>query len=122
MIDLNKTEIEPTEEDIKRVVENLYNYAADLYLNHNYTWSQVRFELMKQGLSSSDAETIVENLQKQEKEAKNKGSNKLIRNGALWCGGGLFLTIITGGQYLFWGAIVYGGYLLIKGIYHKSFS
>lgn len=122
MINLDKNQSQPSEAEIKQFIEDVYNYAADLYINHKYSWSQIRYELINQGLSSADAETVVENLKGQEKEAKKSGANKLLRNGALWCGGGLFLTIITGGQYLFWGAIAYGGYLLIKGLYHKNFD
>ena len=67
------------------------------------------------------------NLLQQMKEAKNSAANKNMLYGALWCIGGLIVTAVTysnasneGGTYVVaWGAIVFGGYQFIKGIYQK---
>lgn len=39
--------------------------------------------------------------------------------GALWALGGIALTAITDGAVIFYGAVLWGGWLLLKGIYHK---
>lgn len=75
--------------------------------------------LIEQGLNSVDADTVVDNLRKQELEAKSNAANKELGYGALWALGGIGLTAISGGTLIFWGAIAWGGYLIIKGLYHK---
>lgn len=120
MIDLNKNDTsQPTQDEIRDFVNRVYNYAADLYLNHNMSWNQVRTTLIEQGFNSTDADTVVDNLRKQESEAKNSAANKELRYGALWAIGGIALTVISSGTVIFWGAVVWGGCLIIKGLYHK---
>ena len=120
MINLDKETHTLSDEEMQKLVNQVYDHAADLYINQNYSWWEVETELVNEGLSPENAKTVVENLKEHEKEAKRQGANKHIRNGALWCGGGLLLTAITGGQYIFFGAVIYGGFLLIRGLYHKS--
>lgn len=120
MIDLNKTESsQPTQEEMQDFVNRVYDYAADLYLNHNMSWNQIRSALIEQGLNSTDADTVVDNLRKQESEAKSSAANKELGYGALWAIGGIALTAISSGTVIFWGAVVWGGWLIIKGLYHK---
>lgn len=72
-----------------------------------------------------DAEKLV-NLtvdeKRKEKTKKEKAKNDILY-GTLWCGGGLLVTAITyfnasggGRYYVTYGAIIYGGYQLIKGL------
>ena len=120
MIDLSKSQSpESTQEEMQDFVNRVYNYAADLYLNHNMSWHEVRIALIEQGLNSNDADTVVDNLRKQESDAKSKVANKELGYGALWAVGGIALTAISSGTVIFWGAVVWGGWLMIKGLYHK---
>lgn len=122
MIDLNKeqsSQPEPTQKEMQEFINRVYNYAADLYVNHNMSWQQVRLALIEQGLNSNEADIVVDNLRSQESEAKSKGANKELGYGALWAVGGIALTAITGGTLIFWGAVVWGGWLMLRGIYHK---
>lgn len=75
--------------------------------------------MINQGLDVEDATTVVSNLKQQEREAKKDASNKELGYGALWALGGIALTAITGGVFIFYGAVLWGGWLILKGIYHK---
>lgn len=40
MINLNKNEsLQPTQEEIQDFVNHVYDYASDLYINHNMNWN-----------------------------------------------------------------------------------
>ena len=47
MIDLEKQK-EPSEEEIQEWVNEVYEYAVNLYTNHNMSWGEVRQELINQ--------------------------------------------------------------------------
>lgn len=83
------------------------------------SWREVRHELINQGLDVEDATAVVSSLKQQEREAKIDASNKELGYGALWALGGIALTAITGGVFIFYGAVLWGGWLILKGIYHK---
>lgn len=119
MIDLDKQQ-EPTQEEIQDFVNKVYDYAVNLYTNQNMSWWEVKQELVNQGLSKDDATTVIENLKEQEKQAKHDAANKELGYGALWALGGIALTAITGGVFIFYGAVFWGGWLVLKGLYHKT--
>ena len=117
MIDLNKNDSnQPTQEEIDQYVQQVYDYAADLIVNKGLSYSDAKRSLINQGIDPEGAETVVNNIEQQIDEAKHDAAGKDIMWGLIWAGGGLLLTFITGGQYIFWGAVVYGGYRLIKGL------
>lgn len=118
MIDLEKQK-EPNEEEIQEWVNEVYEYAVDLYTNQDMSWGEVKQELINQGLNVEEATTVVSNLKQQEHEAKRDASNKELGYGVLWALGGIALTAITDGAVIFYGAVLWGGWLLLKGIYHK---
>ena len=101
MIELEKQE-EPTQQEIQNYVNQVYDYAIDLYTNQKLSWEQVRDELIRQGVEVEDASTVVE-----------------LGYGLLWAVGGIALTVITGGTFIFWGAVVWGIWLILKGLNHK---
>ena len=77
MIDLEKQK-ESSEEEIQEWVNEVYEYAVNLYMNHNMSWGEVRQELINQGLNVEDATTVVSNLKQQEHEAKIDASNVMF--------------------------------------------
>ena len=83
------------------------------------SWREVRHELINQGLDVEDATAVVSSLKQQEREAKIDASNKELGYGALWALGGIALTAITDGAFIFYGAVLWGGWLILKGVYHK---
>lgn len=120
MIDLDKrNSYESTQAEIDQYVQQVYDYAADLIINKNKSYNETRRELINQGVDPQGAATVVENLKKQIEEAKSEAADKDIMWGIIWAAGGIILTFLTGGQYLFWGAVVYGGYRLIHGLANK---
>ena len=69
---------------------------------------------MEEGIDEESASCIVENLENQINNASKDQANKDMLYGALWCVGGIALTVADVG-YIFWGAIVFGGYQFFKG-------
>lgn len=120
MIDTGKRR-EPSEDEMQEWADKVYEYAIDLYANQDMSWEEVKQELINQGIDAEDAAAIVLNLKEQERETKAKrdASNKEFGYGALWALVGVALTAITGGLLIFYGAVLWGGWLMLKGIYHK---
>ena len=117
MINLEKdSDNQPTQEEIDQYIQQVYDYAADLIVNKGLSYSDAKRNLINQGIDPEGAETVVNNIEQQIDEAKHDAAGKDIMWGLIWTGGGLALTFITGGQYIFWGAVVYGGYRFIKGL------
>lgn len=119
MIELNKQEQAPSQEDIDAYINSVYNYAGDLIVNQDYGYNEAKSALIQQGLNAEDAETVVNNIKNQIKKAKSEAANKELLYGFLWAAGGALLTVITGGTFIFYGAVLYGLYLLVMGGRHK---
>lgn len=96
-------------------VNRIYDYAANLFVNEKKTSHEVTKILIENGLDEKDALIVVGNLVMQIKEAKKENAKKDILYGALWCVGGIVLTI-SGVGFIFWGAIIFGGYQFLKGV------
>ena len=92
MIELEKQE-EPTQQEIQNYVNQVYDYAIDLYTNQKLSWEQVRDELIRQGVEVEDASTVVENLQNQ--EIKELFSNNMIKTDVLSLFFGFFLSLLS---------------------------
>jgi hypothetical protein len=82
-------------------------------------------ETMKQsGLGEEEAWVTVTGFRVEIAQAKLDAAKKNVRNGALWCVGGLLVTGISysmvsegGGSYFVcWGAVIFGGIQLIRGM------
>lgn len=119
MIELDKQEQAPSQEEIDAYVNSVYNYAGDLIVNQDYSYGEAKSALIQQGIRAEDAETVINNIKEQIKEAKSEAANKQLLYGFLWSAGGALLTIITGGTFIFYGAVLYGLYLIIVGGWHK---
>lgn len=110
---------EPTQEEIQELVNQVYGYAADLHFNQGKSWDEVKQKLVEEGLEESDALTVVANLKRQEIEANREASSKEIGYGVLWAIGGIVLTAVTRGTLIFFGAVLWGVWLIMKGVWHK---
>ena len=93
----------------------LYQYAANLLANGNKSGAEVERLLMLKGLEAASAATVVRELEGPLREAKKAQAKKDMLHGGLWCVGGLAFTLADIG-FVFWGAIVFGGYQFIKGV------
>lgn len=105
----NKTE----QEDFAKKV---FQIAAHLMLHENKSTYATKKILIEKGLQEEVAKNVVNTIEKQIKEAKNKRANKDIIYGLLWCGGGIAATAMVKGNVLFWGAILFGGIQFFKGV------
>lgn len=97
------------------VMNQLYNYAANLMLNQDKSAYETKAALVEKGLSSENAAIIVDNIEDQIEEVKHEKAKKDMLYGALWCIGGTALTIANVG-FIFWGAILFGGIQFFRGL------
>ncbi len=95
--------------------EHHYDYAANLMVNHNKNSYEAKTALIAQGLDDYSASAVVENLEMQISDAKKNKAKKDMLYGALWCVGGLVLTMAKIG-FIFWGAILFGAIQFFKGV------
>lgn len=113
-----------TEDELKQFVQEIYNYTYYRIVACDTTESVVEKEIMdKYELSYENARKIIEKVLKQQNIKKAK---KDILYGLLWCVGGAIATYVSynkvsysGGTYVvWWGAILFGGIQLLKGLYN----
>ena len=103
------------EEQQKQIVEQIYAYTFQRLGQDKAIPSTVKIELVEHGLTDEDAQIVIDNVQTElHKMEKERGKKDMI-HGALWCIGGLVVTLLTymmaegGGTYVVaWGAIVWG--------------
>jgi hypothetical protein len=106
--------MQPAATSEQQALQELYDLAANLLLNEKKNSEEVKKLLIERGLSADAAYTIVRNVEAEVKKAKTEGARKDMLYGALWCIGGTVATIANVG-FIFWGAIVFGGFQFIKG-------
>jgi hypothetical protein len=101
----------------------LYNRALTDMANggsHDYLINL----LTENGMDAEEATTTLGKMRIDLAQTKVDKAKREIRNGGLWCGGGLLVTLISyaavsqgGGSYLVcWGAVIFGALQLFKGI------
>lgn len=106
--------MENKELDNQQAVDQIYDYTANLLVKKNKSPSEVKKALMEEGIDEESSSIIVENLENQINKAKKDRANKDMLYGALWCIGGIIMTVADVG-FIFWGVIVFGGYQFLKG-------
>lgn len=106
----------------------IYNYAAGLMKN-GVADDKIKSDLIERGLSSEAAGTVVNNLIVIRKEQRKKTGQKNMLYGALWCIGGIAVTVGTyamaegGGTYMVaYGAVIFGAIQFFQGIYQSASS
>lgn len=126
MIDLDKKQdnnATPSKEEIERYVQSVYDYAANALVQNNYDNERTKRQLIEQGLREEDAEVVISNIREKVQEAQEKNEdsgNKRCLYGLLWAFGGAFLTFVSDGTLIFYGAIIYGLYLIGTGMVSKD--
>lgn len=118
MIDLQKQpgQAEPTEEEIQQFVNSVYEYAIEKHLEDKKSLAQVKQLLMCRGLDAEAADTVIENI----REMKRKYAKKDMLYGFLWLVGGIAATALTAGMVLFYGAVFWGGWQFLRGIWRYA--
>lgn len=107
--------MESNQNEQQEAVTKIYDYAANLLVNENKSESEVEQILIAEGIDSESAKIVLANLSKQIIDAKKERANKDMLYGALWCIGGIIATLADIG-FIFWGAIVFGGYQFFRGL------
>ncbi len=107
--------METTTTNPQETVNEIYKYAADLLLEEKKTDFEVRQSLVERGLPQDAADVIVDNLMAQINSESKEQAKKDVLYGALWCFGGIAATVADIG-FIFWGAIIFGGIQLVKGL------
>jgi protein-disulfide isomerase-like protein with CxxC motif len=103
----------------EKAIKAVYHFAAEQMKNGMST-QKLQALLIDKGLAPKAAATVVYDLSRLRAAAEQEASKKNMLYGALWCLGGLAVTLITysdGGSYVIaWGAILYGGIRFFRGL------
>ena len=112
--------------DQQEIVNQIYGFTADMLYNQKKSVEETKAALIETGLRAEDADVVIANLQNQYKQEKREAGNKNMLYGALWCVGGLLVTILTysaasdGGTYVVaWGAVIFGAIQFLKGLFQR---
>lgn len=112
--------------DQQEIVNQIYGFTADMLYNQKKSIEETKAALIENGLRAEDADVVIANLQNQYKQEKREAGNKNMLYGALWCIGGLLVTILTysaasdGGTYVVaWGAVIFGAIQFFKGLFQR---
>ena len=112
--------------DQQEIVNQIYGFTADMLYNQKKSIEETKAALIENGLRAEDADVVIANLQNQYKQEKREAGNKNMLYGALWCVGGLLVTILTysaasdGGTYVVaWGAVIFGAIQFFKGMFQR---
>ncbi len=108
----------------EEVVNQIYEFAADLMVKKGMSAAETKKQLISQGLDDESSTIVVNNLEQQINKSRKKGGNKDMLFGALWLFGGIIVTAVTyssassgGGRYVVaYGAIIFGAIQFIRGI------
>ena len=112
--------------DQQEIVNQIYGFTADMLYNQKKSIEETKAALIENGLRAEEADVVIANLQNQYKQEKREAGNKNMLYGALWCVGGLLVTILTysaasdGGTYVVaWGAVIFGAIQFFKGLFQR---
>ena len=112
--------------DQQEIVNQIYGFTADMLYNQKKSIEETKAALIENGLRAEDADVVIANLQNQYKQEKREAGNKNMLYGALWCVGGLLVTILTysaasdGGTYVVaWGSVIFGAIQFFKGLFQR---
>lgn len=110
---------EPTEQEI---IDAVYGFAAE-QMRDGVSPQRIEVLLVEKGLDQQSAATVVANLSELKSKALREAGQKDMLYGALWCIGGIVVTVATmsaasgGGTYVVaWGAIVFGAIQFFRGL------
>jgi hypothetical protein len=119
--------MENMSEQEQKIVDQVYNRAAQLMIHQKKDMFEVKRILVDDGLDEASALAVVTNLDDQITKAKKETAKKDMLYGALWCVGGTIVTFISyssasgGGSYVItWGAILFGGIQFFRGLVNSA--
>ena len=112
----------------EEVVQAVYKYAAEL-VKGGLSAKQMEGRLIEKGLDPGAASIVVRNVFSWRAMAIHKAAGRNMLYGALWCLGGLLITLLTfsaageGGRFLVaWGAVLFGALQFFRGFFQFARS
>ena len=112
--------------DQQEIVNQIYGFTADMLYDQKKSVGETKAALIENGLNPEEADVVINNLQNQYNKEKKEAGNKNMMYGALWCVGGILVTVLTysaasdGGTYVIaWGAVIFGAIQFFKGLYQR---
>tara|TARA_B100000609_G_C17140062_1_gene395040 strand:- start:472 stop:840 length:369 start_codon:yes stop_codon:yes gene_type:complete len=106
----------------EQIIEAIYEFAIE-QMKNGASPAQIREMLIEKGLEPEAAAIVVSNLASARTQAIQGAGKKDMLFGALWCVGGIVVTVGTmstasgGGTYVVaWGAILFGGIQFVRGL------
>jgi hypothetical protein len=94
----------------------LYNEAYQMLVLNNCNGYEAIAALQQLGASYAHAAAVVDEIEATYGKAYKRKAKKEMLYGALWCIGGLALSLANIGA-IFYGAIIVGGIQFLKGLY-----
>lgn len=97
MIELDKKENAPSQQDVDSYVHSLYAYADNLISEGCYScnYDKIRSDLSYFKIDESSITSIINDIRGYFKEAQNRAATKELAYGAFWMALGFFLTHIN---------------------------
>jgi len=103
-------------------IEKIYRFAAERMRNGSSD-AAIRKELQSKGLDADSSRVVLEDLAYLQQNARKDESQKLLAQGVVWLVGGIAVAAMTysspssSGTYVIaWGAIIFGGVQLVRGL------
>jgi hypothetical protein len=96
-------------------IADVNRYATNLFLRGKNTL-EIERDLRARGLDDENIQSVMLTVEVEAGEAIRTKAHKDMLSGALWCVGGIVLTMAHIG-YIFWGAIVFGGIQFFRGVF-----
>ena len=113
----------------QEIIDKIFDYAANLMVEEKKSPIETLSALIDEGLDKESAIIVINNIEQQIKDAEKARANKDMLYGALWCIGGIIVTVVTysiaegGGIYFVaWGAVLWGAIQFIQGIINSISS
>lgn len=106
--------------DKENASNQVYAFAANMMVQQNKNTYETKRALVEQGLDENSATIVVDNLEQQIEDARKAKANKDMLYGALWCVGGIVVTVVSmaagRGGIIAYGAIIFGAIQFIRGL------
>lgn len=96
-------------------LKEMMKYAVDLYVYQDKNSYEVISALKERGMSEDEAQEIISVIDQRLEETENSAHKKNVIIGGVFFAGGLIATFANLG-FIFWGAIVFGGIQMVRGI------
>jgi hypothetical protein len=96
-------------------LKEMMKYAVDLYVYQDKNSYEVITALKEKGVTEDQAKAMISIIDERVEETENSAHKKNVIIGGLFFAGGLMATFANLG-FVFWGAIVFGGIQMVRGI------